>query len=156
MSQLRGMQNHGRHGTSLNQVQFVTSAGRTSPLYGGRADEPNSPFVLDAPRGHEIFMLDAQQHWRGHLSEVKTQHRKIFTTWVPYIKSLCSSSFKRLVETPPGSVPTIPDDETFQGVPLSGDNERCSRCGYFEDYLCEDTYMCFNCDTARSSDSEGE
>ncbi len=39
------------------------------------------------------------------------------------------------------------DDEptTGMGLPVMGDSTRCSRCGAWEDYLCEDTYMCMNC-----------
>lgn len=39
------------------------------------------------------------------------------------------------------------DDEptTGMGVPVMGDSTRCSRCGAWKDYMCEDTYMCMNC-----------
>lgn len=34
---------------------------------------------------------------------------------------------------------------TGMGHPVTGDSERCSTCGKYKDYMCEDMYMCFNC-----------
>jgi len=45
------------------------------------------------------------------------------------------------------SNPWDDDDLTGEGVPRSGDSERCKTCNKWQDYICDDTYMCFQCDT---------
>jgi len=46
------------------------------------------------------------------------------------------------------------EELTGEGNPVMGDSERCEGCGFFKDYLSEDVYMCFACDTGNDGEDD--
>ena len=41
--------------------------------------------------------------------------------------------------------PFGPEATTSMGYPVMGDSERCKTCGQWQDYVCEDVFMCMAC-----------
>ena len=37
------------------------------------------------------------------------------------------------------------EELTGMGLPIMGDADKCSACGAWQDYACDDVFMCFNC-----------
>eukprot|EP00483_Globobulimina_turgida_P000902 UN00903 len=44
------------------------------------------------------------------------------------------------------------EETTGMGNPVMGDSERCSDCGQWKDYACDDVYICYDCIGGRSID----